>query len=199
MSRLMYRSAPGSSYLVATKCHQSRHIFKISELGQILVQTLFHYRDQNAHLLHGFVAMPDHLHLILIPSEASSLEKAAGLIKGGSSHRIHKKREHKIAIWQQGFYDWTIRDANKRAQDSSGCIRPWYATRATEWPYTSAYSEFRLDPKPTKYLQLTSWAEAALASTHAPGLKPQPPEEQKQKGNFAKHYFYSLRSQQGSD
>lgn len=187
----MHRSAPGSSYFVTTKCHQNRHIFQIPAFGQILVQTLFHYRGQNAHLLHEFVVMPDRLHLILTPSETTSLEKAAGPSKGGSSHRIHKGREHKMEICRQGFFDWTIRDANdwrtKVEYIRTNPVRARLAARATEWPYTSARSELRLDATPTKYL--TSGAEAPVASTHAPGLKPRPPEEQKQKGNFANITF----------
>src|SRR5437016_3174624 len=106
MSTPKHRSAPGTSYFVTTKCHESRHIFQISEIAQILLRTLFHYRDQNAYFLHEFVIMPDHLHVIITPSETTSLEKAVGLIKGASSHQIHKERNHKLEIWQQGFYDW---------------------------------------------------------------------------------------------
>src|SRR5215470_19820966 len=112
MSRLIDRSAPGNSYFVTTKCHQRRHDFQMPASGQILVRTLFHRRGQNAHLLHEFVVMPGHLHLIFTPPETTSLEKGAGPGQGGSSHRIHKGREHKMEIWRQGFYDWTICDAN---------------------------------------------------------------------------------------
>jgi hypothetical protein len=42
------------------KCHQNGHMFQIPEAAQILVQALFHGRDQNAYLLHEFFAMPDH-------------------------------------------------------------------------------------------------------------------------------------------
>jgi hypothetical protein len=133
--------------------------------------------------------MPDHLHLILTPSETTSLEKAIGLIKGGSSHRIHKGRGHKMEIWQRGFYDWTIRDTNdwhtKVEYIWTNPVRARLAARPTEWPHTSARSEFRLDPMPAKFFQVTSGAEAPLSPAHAPGLKPRPPEDQKQKSNLA--------------
>jgi len=148
-----------------------------------------YYRDQNAYLLHEFVVMPDHRHLILAPSETTSLEKAIGLIKGGSSHRIHKERDHKMEIWQQGFYDWTIRDANdwhtKLEYIRTNPVRARLAASSTEWPHTSARSEFRLDPMPARFFQGTSGAEAPLSSVHASGLKPRPPEEQRQKSNSA--------------
>jgi putative transposase len=56
--------------------------------------------------------MSDHLHLLLTPSSTTTLEKSIQLIKGGSSHEIHKQSGRTMEIWQQGFYDWTIRDAN---------------------------------------------------------------------------------------
>jgi REP element-mobilizing transposase RayT len=39
----------------------------------------------NAELLHAFVVMPDHIHLLLTP-QGITIERAVGLIKGGFSH-----------------------------------------------------------------------------------------------------------------
>jgi len=76
-----------------------------------MIQSLYEYRERDAYLLHEFVVMPDHLHLLITPGATTTLEKAMQFIKGGSSHRIHKLRSQKMEIWQRGFYDWTIRDA----------------------------------------------------------------------------------------
>lgn len=47
---------------------------QVPEVAEILLQTLFQYRDQKAYELHEFVLMPDHLHLLLTPNETASLE-----------------------------------------------------------------------------------------------------------------------------
>lgn len=189
MSTPKHRTAPTTSYFVTTKCAQNRHIFQVPEVAQILILTLFHYRDQGAYLLHEFVVMPDHFHLMLTPSETTSLEKAIGMIKGGSSHRIHKERGHKMEIWQEGFHDWTIRDANDwRATVEyiqMNPVRAKLVARPAEWPYSSVQAEFILDPIPVRYSQLSSGAKAPLSATPAPGLKPRPPKEQEKTVNRA--------------
>jgi len=110
MSRLKHHEAPGSSYFVTTKCYQGRTIFQVSENTEVLIKTLLYYRKEGAYLLHEFVIMPDHLQVLVTPSPTTNLEGAIQLIKGGSSHRIHSHRNHKVEIWQKGFHVWTIRN-----------------------------------------------------------------------------------------
>ena len=111
MGKLKHRTAPACTYFVTTKTWQNRSLFHGSDLADTLVGRIITCRDQGAYLLHEFVVMPDHLHLMLTPAETTTLEKALQLIKGGSSHEIHKLRGHKIQIWQPGFHDWTVRDS----------------------------------------------------------------------------------------
>jgi putative transposase len=181
MATPRHRTAPGTSYFVTTKCWQGRTVFLIPETAQILTDTLFHYRDRKAYLLHEFVVMPDHLHLLLTPSPTSSLEKCVQLVKGGSSHQIHKERNHKMEIWQEGFYDWTVRDTNDwRAKVEYIRLNPVRAKlveRPQDWPYSSAAAQLILDPTPSKYLQPASGAKAPFVSTQTPELKLRPPKE----------------------
>src|SRR5580700_8644668 len=103
MGRLTHRTAPGFTYFVTTKTWENGAIFQASEAAKILIRCMIHYRDKGSYLLHEFVVMPDHLHLLLTPAENTSLEKAMQLIKGGSSHQIHQQPGRKIPIWSPGF------------------------------------------------------------------------------------------------
>jgi putative transposase len=58
--------------------------------------------------LHAFVAMPDHLHLLITPID--TIEKSIQLIKGGFSFRAKRELEWTGEIWQAGFTDHRIRD-----------------------------------------------------------------------------------------
>jgi putative transposase len=179
MSTPRHRTAPGASYFVTTKCWQGETIFQVPENVEILIRTLLHYRERSAYLLHEFVVMPNHLHLLLTPSSTTSLEKSVQLIKGASSHEIHKLRGRRMEIWQQGFHDWTVRDASDWATKAQYiALNPVKAGRAQnpwDWPYSSASGKFVLDPMPSKYL--ASGAEAPIVPLSAPGLKPRPPKE----------------------
>ena len=179
MSRSKHRTAPGTSYFVTTKCWQGRAVFQVPENAEILIKALLHYRERCAYLLHEFVVMPDHLHLMLTPSATISLEKVMQFIKGGSSHQIHKARNQKMEIWQVGFHDWTIRDTNdwqtKVEYIRDNPVRAKLVQRPEDWPSSSASGKFSLDPIPEKFLQLSSGAKAQSTSAQTLGLKPQPP------------------------
>lgn len=181
MTTPKHRTAPGTSYFVTTKCWQGRFVFQVSENAEILIKNLFHYRDRGAYLLHEFVVMPDHLHILLTPGVATSLEKAIQLIKGGSSHQIHKERHHTMEIWQEGFYDWTIRDADdwrsKAEYIAMNPVRAGLIQNFRDWPYSSASGKFVLDPMPAQFSKLSSGAKAQPSPVLALGLKPRPPKE----------------------
>lgn len=133
--------------------------------------------------MHEFVVMLHHVHLMLTPLERTSLEKALQLIKGGSSFEIHKARNQKMEIWQQGFHDWTIRDAadwNSKAEYiAMNPVRAGLAENFRDWPYSSASGKFILDPMPDRFLSKASGAKAPFSSVPAQGLKPLPPKEQR--------------------
>jgi putative transposase len=181
MSTPDHRRAPGSSYFVTTRCAQGRNVFQIPEVAQMLTTAILHYRDSKAYLLHEFVVIPNHIHVLLTPGQTASLEKAVQLIKGGSFFQIGKQRGHKMEIWQQGFHDWTIRYLNdwqtKAAYIRMNPVRAQLAEKPEDWPFSSATGKFTLDAPPERYPQLASAAKAATASASTSGLKPRPPKE----------------------
>jgi REP-associated tyrosine transposase len=168
MGKLIHRTAPACTYFVTTKGWEGRAVFQVAENAETLVACLLRYRDQGAYLLHEFVVMPNHLHLLLTPGKKTSLEKAMQLIKGGSSHEIHRIRNHKIKIWQPGFHDWTIRDEAdflaRRNYIHMNPVEAHLANRPEEWPYGSASAKFSMDRMPNSLL-----ASGAEACSAAPG------------------------------
>ncbi len=166
---------------MTTKCAQGRTIFQVPENAQILIDVLYRNREKGTYLLHEFVIMPDHFHAMLAPLEKTSLEKAMQLIKGGSSFAIHKQRSQKMQIWQEGFHDWTIRDAEdwrtKAEYIAMNPVRAKLVESFRDWPYSSASGKFILDPMPARYLSEASGAKAPLVAAQSQGLKPVPPRE----------------------
>jgi putative transposase len=97
------------TYSFTTVTHQRRAILVRTANAELLLNTLFHYRDLGRYLLHGFAIMPEHLHVLLTPSVGQTIERCAQCIKGGFSHRI--REQFPGEIWQQGFHEHRIRDA----------------------------------------------------------------------------------------
>ena len=181
MATPRHRTARGTSYFVTTKCWQGRHVFQVPQNADILVHALRDYRERKDYLLHEFVVMPNHLHVLLTPSATTSLEKAVQLIKGGSSHEIHKQRDQRMEIWQEGFYDWTIRDAQdwqaKVEYIRMNPVRARLVAKPEEWHSCSASGRFTLDPMPARYQEFASGSKALAGPTQTPGLTPRPPKE----------------------
>src|SRR3954471_20778315 len=80
------------TYFVTSDTWQRRLYFHNGTLADLLIQTIYRYRDEKKFLLHSFVIMPDHIHLVITPDIESTLERAVQLIKGGFSYRVNKER-----------------------------------------------------------------------------------------------------------
>src|SRR2546427_5896978 len=82
-------------------------LFRSQPEAELMMDVLVHYREQMRYVLHEFVIMPDHLHLLLTPGADISLERAMQLIKGGFSYRLGKAKTG--LIWQESFTNHPVR------------------------------------------------------------------------------------------
>lgn len=112
---------------------------------------LCEYRAQSKYLLHEFVVMPDHFHLLLTVAEIS-VERAMQLIKGGFAFRAGKTFGFKAPVWQKGFSELRVLDAqayaNQRLYIHNNPVEQHLAERAEDYPYSSTHAGFDLDPAP---------------------------------------------------
>ncbi len=72
-----------------------------------MIELLFRHRDQMRYRVHGFVVMPEHIHVVLTPEGA--IERAAQLIKGGYSFAVREQFHGEV--WQPGYHAHRIVDA----------------------------------------------------------------------------------------
>ena len=101
--------------------------------------------------------MKDHFHLLITPK--TSLEKAVQFIKGGFSFRAKRDLGYPGEVWQPGFPDHRIRDAQDyeihRRYIFNNPVKKKYVSEAHLYPYSSASGLFELDPAP-QWLKLPS-------------------------------------------
>jgi putative transposase len=57
----------------------------------LLIDVLYHYREQWKYLLHEFVIMPDHFHVLITVGAEMTVEKAVQFIKGGFAFRAGRR------------------------------------------------------------------------------------------------------------
>lgn len=107
---------------------------------------LHNHLQQHRHaeyLLHAFVIMPEHVHLLLTPTH--TLERSMQMIKGDFSHKYHLANTNHLAVWQRGFTDHRIRDradylARKEYLEQNPVARGLSATPDT-YRWSSAYKQ----------------------------------------------------------
>jgi putative transposase len=97
------------TYLITDVTAQRRRLFQVTANAELFQETIFDYRERGEFLLHAFVVMPDHFHVLITPVEEVSLEKAVQFIKGGFSFRLKSKRD----VWMQGFNESQIIDSGE--------------------------------------------------------------------------------------
>ena len=140
----------GHTYMVTSTTWNRCGHFRNEPWAHLLIDTLYHYRG-SAYLLHEFVIMSDHIHVLLTPK--TTLERAVQFIKGGFSFRAKKELGSNWEVWQKGFSDHRIRDARNYAEHVQYIRQNPVSVRlclsAEEFPYSSALT-VRLKPHPFK-------------------------------------------------
>jgi len=146
------RTSFGSStYFVTASTWGKRSLFQTTRMANLFLDTIFHYRREGKFLVHEFVIMPDHFHLLLTPREIA-LERAVQFIKGGFSYRVKKDLQTNVEIWERGYVEHRIRDSRDYWQHveyiHQNPVEARMVEEAENYGYCSLQAGFELDPCP---------------------------------------------------
>jgi len=154
-----------STYFVTANVFQKKSLFRVEKIACLFIEVLLSYRTEKKYLLHEFVVMPDHFHLILTPIRIT-LERSMQLVKGGFSFRLNKGLKFKREVWQPSFMDRRIRDSLEYQKYKDyiwqNPVKRFLAKTPEEYPYSSANPCLTLDPAPQRLKPLSSaaWPQA---------------------------------------
>jgi len=106
-----YRGNTGlGSYFLTSASYQKIAVFQTDGMAGLMVDVLFRYRDQGKYLLHEFVIMPDHIHLLLTPTDTVegdavdqgrvflSGEERTGSLRGDLGNHFYDRR---VRDWKE--------------------------------------------------------------------------------------------------
>jgi len=145
--------SPPGTYFVTSATWQRRRLFVVENMARLFLKTLYGYRRQGRYALHAFVLMPDHFHLLITPAPDVTLERAMQLIKGGFSHVAGQERGRGKPVWERGFTDHRIRDAEDFAHHleyiHANPVERRLVEKACDYRYCSAFPGFKLDECPS--------------------------------------------------
>jgi len=140
------------TYFITASAFQHSNLLQTDRMARLLIDVLFHYRAKEKYLLHEFVLMPDHFHLLITPTE--SLERALQLIKGGFSYRAKKELGFAGEVWESSYYDRRARGSEDyerfRFYIQQNPVKRGLVCDAKAFPYSSAASSFVLDEVPQR-------------------------------------------------
>jgi putative transposase len=140
------------TYALTSTTYQRRALFVRTANAELLVKTLFHYRDQGRYKLHGFAIMPEHIHVLLTQSPHQTVERCAQCIKGGFSHEV--RTQYAGEVWQVGFHEHRIRDGQDFRNQLDYIAANPERRGLMDYAFVHTRSMDRIDPMPVELISL---------------------------------------------
>ncbi|MCK7595217.1 REP-associated tyrosine transposase [Pseudomarimonas salicorniae] len=135
-------SIAGQIYLVTTVCLGRHPTFADHHAARVASRALHSTATlRGAHCL-AWVAMPDHVHLLLRLGEGVSLSKAVMHLKTNVARQVNRETARSGSLWQRGFHDRALRE-DEDVRDAARYIvanplRAGLAESVGEYPYWDA-------------------------------------------------------------
>jgi putative transposase len=157
MAKRLRVCSDSSTYFLTFVVWKRIPVFEIESCARVVVDTLAFYIEKRSFNLHGYVIMPDHIHLVLTILDGRNPGQIVGPVKSYISHLIGNYqflRSHGSAselfspsgfrLWVPRFDEITIRDDSMlvRCLDyvHSNPVKSGLASEASKYPYSSAYN-----------------------------------------------------------
>lgn len=140
------------TFFVSSSITGKRNLLQSDRAAKLFINVLYQYRSQKRFLLHEFVVMPDHFHVLIIIGPEVSVERAVQYIKGGFAFRAGRELAFRSPVWQRGFSEVRIydREAFEQVQRyiTENPVKRRLVQKAEDFSYSPAYPGFDLDEPP---------------------------------------------------
>lgn len=137
------------TYFVTSNTAGRMPFFLQERWARLFIEALYAHRLKR-YLLHGFVLMPDHFHLIITPRV--SLETAVQCLKSEFASRAELELGWTRDVWIQGYSDQRIRNHQdfkiQLAYIADNPVEAHLTQRPELYAYSSAHRSFELDAYP---------------------------------------------------
>lgn len=110
MPKLKHYEEENHCYFVTATTQGREAVFADRAHCQILCNLMFNLRARGRLFLVGFVIMPDHFHLLVVPQGEIALSWIMRELKKGSARLINRRMGRTGKIWLDEYYERTIRN-----------------------------------------------------------------------------------------
>lgn len=146
MTKLRHYDHTGSARFVTFSTYRRIRTLDDDQLKLIVVDELKSLRTKYGIKIHGYVLMPDHVHLVLHPPDSMELGRKIGELKSLSARRYFAERnvspsaETRI-LWLRRSYDHNRRDTDSVVEKVNYChnnpVKKGLVTEPGEWRWSS--------------------------------------------------------------
>ena len=155
------------TFFVTSSTWGKTGLLQSARAASLLIDVLYHYRQQRKYLLHEFAIMPDDFHLLITVGAEMTGEKAVQLIKGGFAFRAGRELGFRAPVWQKGLSEVRVNEREAfldiREYIHANPVKRFLVTAGTDYPYSSAHPEFDLDPPPQRLKAVPEGAAFGIA------------------------------------
>ena len=141
MARLRRLVRSGKVFFLTTNLQRGQQDLAPTE-RELLCEAIDAVRRRRGFRLPGFVVMPDHLHLLVLPAADDTVYRLVHEFKSVSGRNINAGRGHKRPLWQKGFFDRFMRTP-KEFLETLDCmhqnpVRKGLVRKPEDWRWSSA-------------------------------------------------------------
>ncbi len=123
MTLLRHFDSLGTARFVTFSCHERRNLLSSVVVRDELTKHLDWMRDHYRVSIFGYVVMPEHVHLVLLPSNETKLGPVIGHLKSRFASKVIRERlvelpadcrvkrdgRERVAFWQRRCFDHNCR------------------------------------------------------------------------------------------
>jgi len=137
---------PGGAYFFTAVTYARRPVFKNGEARSSLRRIINETQSRHPFYIEAMVVLPDHLHSIwTLPEGDYDYSKRWRIIKGGFTH-WYRKRGFDGRIWQNRFWEHTIRDDKDFARHFDyihyNPVKHALVNRPAKWEFSTFHKYF---------------------------------------------------------
>jgi putative transposase len=144
-SRLKRYYGAGDFHFITFSCYQREPFLKTPEARNLFLEMFEEDRRNLGLSIHGYVVMPEHVHLLMPEPDAETISSFLKVAKQRFARRAHKERiiPKDQPVWQNRFYDFNVFTEKKRIEKLKYIHRNPVQRGLLEKPEEWQWSSFR--------------------------------------------------------
>jgi len=172
---------PGCAHHITQRGNNKQDVFFVDDDRQLYLQLLIDETQKHGLEIQAYCLMPNHVHLIAVPTTEQSLAKGFGRTNfryAKAVNHLHGRCGH---LWQSRFYSCSLDEEHYwRAMQyvEQNPVRAGMVKHAWQYAWSSAAAHCGKAEDPTRLLDMTRWAEKSRNWDWAAAL--QKPQDKKQ-------------------